>query len=103
MKIAMSVLGFGALFAGVIQIPGVDDVVHKFLEGSFEDSALYFEVPIDRAPSGAGSAIGGIVCGPRDRARLLLLPAQPRRDGARCRSGCPGSTTSSRTSGTSTS
>ena len=34
MKIAMSVLAFGALFAGLVQIPGVDDVVEKFLEGA---------------------------------------------------------------------
>ena len=39
MKIAMSVLGFGALFAGFVQIPGVDDVVHRFLHGSFLDSS----------------------------------------------------------------
>ena len=45
MKIAMSILGFGALFAGFLQIPGVDDVVHKFLHGSFEDSTLYDEGP----------------------------------------------------------
>ena len=45
MKIAMSVLGVGALFAGLVQIPGVDEVVHNFLEGSFEDSTLYFEQP----------------------------------------------------------
>ena len=46
MKIAMSILGFGALFAGFLQIPGVDEVVHKFLHGSFEDSTIY-----DKGPS----------------------------------------------------
>jgi NADH-quinone oxidoreductase subunit L len=45
MKIAMSILGFGALFAGFLQIPGIDEVVHKFLHGSFEDSTLYEEGP----------------------------------------------------------
>ena len=45
MKIAMACSAFGALFAGLVQIPGVDDVVEKFLEGSFEDSHLYHELP----------------------------------------------------------
>jgi NADH-quinone oxidoreductase subunit L len=41
MKIAMSVLGFGALFAGFLQLPGVTEAVDKFLEPTFEDSALF--------------------------------------------------------------
>jgi NADH-quinone oxidoreductase subunit L len=41
MKVAMSVLGFGALFAGFLQIPGVTEVVDHFLEPTFEDSPLF--------------------------------------------------------------
>ncbi|HEY2631933.1 MAG TPA: NADH-quinone oxidoreductase subunit L [Solirubrobacteraceae bacterium] len=41
MKVAMSILAVGAVGAGLIQIPEVDDVVTKFLEPSFAESALY--------------------------------------------------------------
>ncbi|MCB0828691.1 MAG: NADH-quinone oxidoreductase subunit L [Solirubrobacterales bacterium] len=40
MKIGMSVLGFLALVGGVLQIPGVDEVVFNFLEPTFADSEL---------------------------------------------------------------
>jgi NADH-quinone oxidoreductase subunit L len=57
MKIAMSLLGIGALFAGFVQIPGVDDVVHRFLHGSFEDSSLYEQGP-STAAAYRGLSIG---------------------------------------------
>ncbi len=60
MKVAMSILGFGALFAGFIQIPGVDDVVHKFLHGSFLDSSLYEQGPSTSAAY-HGLLIGGLI------------------------------------------
>jgi NADH-quinone oxidoreductase subunit L len=60
MKIAMSVLAFGALFAGLVQIPGVDAVVEHFLEGSFEDSRLYGDLPSDAA-EWRGLGIGAVV------------------------------------------
>ena len=60
MRIAMGVLAIGALFAGLVQIPGVDDVVHKFLHGSFEDSALYEQGPSTGAEY-EGLAIGGVI------------------------------------------
>jgi NADH-quinone oxidoreductase subunit L len=60
MKVAMSVLGFGALFAGLVQIPGVDDVVHRFLHGSFEDSSLYEQGPSDAAEY-TGLTVGGAI------------------------------------------
>jgi NADH-quinone oxidoreductase subunit L len=41
MKVAMSILAVGAVGAGLIQIPEVDDVVTKFLEPTFADSSLY--------------------------------------------------------------
>ncbi|MDP9227780.1 MAG: NADH-quinone oxidoreductase subunit L, partial [Actinomycetota bacterium] len=60
MKVAMSILGLGALFAGLIQVPGVDAVVEHFLEGSFEDSSLYNDLPSDAA-EWRGLGIGAIL------------------------------------------
>ncbi len=40
MAIAMALLGFGALFAGLLQVPGVDNVIFGFLEPAFHDSPL---------------------------------------------------------------
>ena len=60
MKIAMSVLAFGAVFAGLVQVPGVDAVVEHFLEGSFEDSTLYNDLPSDAA-EWRGLGIGAII------------------------------------------
>ena len=53
MKIAMAVLGFLALIGGLLQIPGVDEVVAKFLEPSFEDSIF-----INSHPTVAAAWIG---------------------------------------------
>ena len=60
MKVAMSILAFGALFAGFVQVPGVDDVVHKFLHGSFLDSKLYEQGPSTTAAY-RGLLIGGLI------------------------------------------
>jgi NADH-quinone oxidoreductase subunit L len=60
MKIAMSILAFGALVGGFLQIPGVDDVVHRFLHGSFEDSTLYEEGP-STAAAYRGLTIGAVL------------------------------------------
>jgi NADH-quinone oxidoreductase subunit L len=50
MKAAMSILALLALVAGVIQIPGVDDVVTTFLRPTFADSRfLHTEVPTQAA------------------------------------------------------
>ena len=40
MALAMAALGFGALFAGLLQVPGVDNVIFGFLEPAFHDSPL---------------------------------------------------------------
>ena len=45
MRLAMGLLAILALVAGALQIPGVDHVVETFLEGSFEDSHLYHQIP----------------------------------------------------------
>ncbi len=60
MRIAMSILGFGALFAGFLQVPGVSDVISTFLEGTFEESKYADIHPSDRAAY-TGLAIGGIL------------------------------------------
>src|SRR3954451_6986623 len=57
MKVAMSILGFGALFAGFLQIPGVDNVIENFLEPTFAGSKY-----ADVAPSN-GAAYTGLVVG----------------------------------------
>ena len=41
MKVAMSVLAIGAVGAGLVQIPGVDDVIDNFLRPTFAGSPLY--------------------------------------------------------------
>jgi NADH-quinone oxidoreductase subunit L len=56
----MSVLGFGALFAGYIQVPGVDQVLHNFLQGSFEGSKLYAIEPSTSA-AWTGLGVGALV------------------------------------------
>jgi NADH-quinone oxidoreductase subunit L len=60
MKIAMGVLAFLALFAGLIQIPGVDSVVTSFLEPVFADSPLAAIEPTVGA-AWLGLAIGAAI------------------------------------------
>ena len=57
MKIAMGILGFLATFAGVLQIPGVTDVVDTFLEPTFEDS------PLSHIHPSTGAAYLGLAVG----------------------------------------
>jgi NADH-quinone oxidoreductase subunit L len=58
MKIAMSVLGLGALFAGLVQVPGVTDVLDKFLDPVFADSPLSQIHPSKEAED-TGLLVGG--------------------------------------------
>mgnify|MGYP003461878138 CR=1 FL=1 len=60
MKIAMAVLGFFALFAGLLQIPGVDEVITKFLDPSFENS-VYAGLHPTVSESWRGLAEGGVI------------------------------------------
>jgi NADH-quinone oxidoreductase subunit L len=57
MKVAMGTLMVLAVIAGVLQIPGVDDVVTKFLEPTFADSKFAHVEP------STGSAWLGLVIG----------------------------------------
>ena len=45
MKVAMGVLAVGAIFGGVLQIPHVTELLHKFLEPTFVESEIYKEKP----------------------------------------------------------
>jgi NADH-quinone oxidoreductase subunit L len=58
MRIAMSILGFGALFAGYLQVPGVDNVVENFLSPTFAGSKFADTVPSDQSAY-IGLAVGG--------------------------------------------
>jgi NADH-quinone oxidoreductase subunit L len=60
MKIAMAVLAFLALFSGLIQVPGVDDTITKFLAPVFADSPLAAIHP-SVAASWAGLGIGAVI------------------------------------------
>jgi NADH-quinone oxidoreductase subunit L len=60
MKIAMSVLAIGAVVGGVLQIPGVDSGVERFLEPTFADSKLARLDPSTRA-GWVGLAVGAAI------------------------------------------
>jgi NADH-quinone oxidoreductase subunit L len=60
MKIAMGVLAFLALFAGFVQVPGVDQAVGNFLDPVFRDSPLLAIHPSNGA-AWLGLLIGGVV------------------------------------------
>ena len=63
MKVAMGTLAVLAVIAGALQIPGVDDVVTRFLEPTFADSKF---ANVDVA---TGSAWIGLIIGAADRRR----------------------------------
>ncbi len=60
MKIAMATLGVLSVTGGLVQVPGVDDLVEKFLAGSFEGSKL-FGVVVPTGEAWAGLAVGGAI------------------------------------------
>jgi NADH-quinone oxidoreductase subunit L len=60
MKIAMGILAFLALFAGFIQVPGVDEVVTHVLDPVFADSPLAAIHPSNTA-AWIGLAIGAAI------------------------------------------
>jgi NADH-quinone oxidoreductase subunit L len=58
MALGMAVLGFGALFSGYIQVPGIDAVIENWLEPTFAASPLYaITVPVTNAY--IGYLVGG--------------------------------------------
>jgi NADH-quinone oxidoreductase subunit L len=60
MKIAMSALAVLAVIGGLIQIPGIDDAVTKFLEPTFADSK-YAHVEVNTGPAWLGLVIGALI------------------------------------------
>ena len=60
MRIAMGVLAFLALFAGFVQVPGVDETITHFLDPVFADSPLTAIAPSVGA-SWLGLAIGAVI------------------------------------------
>ncbi len=61
MRIAMAVLAFGALFLGLVQIPGVDGVVGKFLDPVFEAGPVLSHVHPSVGAEWLGLAIGAAI------------------------------------------
>ncbi len=76
MKLAMGVLGFLALVGGLVQIPGVDDVIGAFLEPVFADSPLT-EVHPTVGAEWAGLGIGGAISILGIALAYFLYVAQP--------------------------
>ena len=76
MRIAMSVLAALALVGGVVQIPGVDDVIGKFLEPSFANSPLAAIHP-STSDEWFGLGIGSIVSVSGIFVAYLLYVARP--------------------------
>ncbi len=60
MKIAMGTLAVLAVIAGALQIPGVDDVVTRFLEPTFADSK-YAHVDVATGSAWLGLIIGALI------------------------------------------
>jgi NADH-quinone oxidoreductase subunit L len=60
MRIAMGTLGFLALFAGLIQVPGLDNVLHNFLAPSFATSP-FERIEPSTAASWEGLGVGTLI------------------------------------------
>jgi NADH-quinone oxidoreductase subunit L len=60
MRVAMGVLGVGAIFGGVIQIPGVDHVLTTFFEGTFA-SSRFAGIEPSTADSWIGLGVGAVL------------------------------------------
>jgi len=60
MKIAMGILAFLSIVAGVIQLPGITAGLEHFLAGTFEDSELFHIVPSEESAY-LGLLVGGIL------------------------------------------
>ncbi|MGH2885764.1 MAG: NADH-quinone oxidoreductase subunit L, partial [Solirubrobacteraceae bacterium] len=60
MKIAMGALAVLAVVGGIVQIPGIDDAVTKFLEPTFADSK-YVHVEVSTGPAWLGLVIGALI------------------------------------------
>jgi NADH-quinone oxidoreductase subunit L len=61
MKVAMGALAILAIVGGFLQIPGVDEALHKFLEPTFADSQLYGQLQPGTSGQWAGLAVGALI------------------------------------------
>jgi NADH-quinone oxidoreductase subunit L len=78
MRVAMAVLAFLALVGGLIQVPGVDDVVTKFLDPVWEGSPLAaIEPTLGQDYTGLG--IGGLIALAGIGIAYLLYVREPER------------------------
>jgi NADH-quinone oxidoreductase subunit L len=76
MAVAMAILGVGALFAGLIEIPGVDNVLFRFLDPVFANSPLAAIHPT-ASHDWTGLAIGGAIALAGIFVAWVLWVAQP--------------------------
>jgi NADH-quinone oxidoreductase subunit L len=60
MKIAMGALAVLAVVGGVVQIPGIDDAITRFLEPTFADSK-YVHVEVSSGPAWLGLVVGALI------------------------------------------
>ena len=60
MKVAMSALAVLALVGGLVQVPGIDDAVTRFLEPTFADSK-YVHVEVGTGSAWVGLIIGALI------------------------------------------
>jgi NADH-quinone oxidoreductase subunit L len=61
MAVAMFGLSFGALLAGYLMVPGVDDVISSFLAPTFENSVLFETLHPSVLHAWLGLAVGAII------------------------------------------
>jgi NADH-quinone oxidoreductase subunit L len=61
MKVAMGALAILAIIGGLLQIPGVDEALHKFLEPTFKDSQLYSSLEPGTGVQWLELVIGGVI------------------------------------------
>ena len=102
MRVAMAVLAIGAIGAGLVQIPEVDDVVDNFLRPTFADSPLYEPHTRDGLLI-FGLCLGTVLGLSGIAIAYRIWVKQPSIAVARCASASRRCTSCSRTSGTSTS
>ncbi|HEY8640632.1 MAG TPA: NADH-quinone oxidoreductase subunit L [Solirubrobacterales bacterium] len=76
MKIAMAGLSFLALFAGLIQVPGLDNVIHNFLAPTFASSP-FERIEPSTAASWEGLAVGTLIALAGIGIAYLLYVRQP--------------------------
>jgi len=61
MRMAMGALAVLAVIGGFVQIPGVTNAIHNFLEPTFADSKLYADLEPSQSSEWVGLAIGTLI------------------------------------------